>query len=374
VATPADSDPRATEREQTDDSLRAERERADEALAEQLAASSEAADAMIARARVRADDVLAATRAKNDQKAQRSAPDSVVPTLLKKERQQEDRIIEAERAVADEVVRVERAQHIALLESERGETDKDLLSERALADDAVATRDEFLGVVSHDLRNLLNTMILGARLIDEAVLDDDHVEAVRKNAQRIARAGTRMDRLIGDLLDVSSIDAGALAVVRQPADVAEVVNQAVQTFEAYASANKISLVAEVVPSASVSVFDHARVLQVLVNLLGNAIKFTQAHGKVVVRAERVGEALQISVSDTGAGIPADKLDAIFGRFVQVATEDRRGVGLGLYISKCIVQGHGGRIWAESTLGEGSTFFLTLPDEHAGVSQRPALGV
>ncbi|HEX6275439.1 MAG TPA: ATP-binding protein, partial [Polyangiaceae bacterium] len=107
-------------------------------------------------------------------------------------------------------------------------------------------------------------------------------------------------------------------------------------------------------------FDPARVLQVLVNLLSNAIKFTPPNGRVVVGVECIGEELRFKVSDTGEGIPLAKLEAIFERFVQVTEKDRRGVGLGLYISKCIVQGHGGRIWAESTLGTGSTFCFTLP--------------
>jgi signal transduction histidine kinase len=101
-------------------------------------------------------------------------------------------------------------------------------------------------------------------------------------------------------------------------------------------------------------------LQVLTNLLSNAIKFTPAGGKVVVRLERIASEVRVAVSDTGTGIPADKLDTVFERFRQVIPSDRRGVGLGLYISKCIVQGHGGRIWAESSVGAGSTFYFALP--------------
>jgi signal transduction histidine kinase len=101
---------------------------------------------------------------------------------------------------------------------------------------------------------------------------------------------------------------------------------------------------------------------VLTNLLSNAIKFTPAKGNVIVRAERVGDEVVIAVSDTGVGIPDDQLEAVFGRFVQVTKNDQRGVGLGLYISRSIVQAHGGRIWAESKIGEGSTFRVALPIE------------
>jgi signal transduction histidine kinase len=361
---PSDDDSLGTEREQTDESLRAEREKSDQALAERFAASSEVADAVIARARARADTVLTAARAKTDRKAGQLLLEAPLPSLLKEERQREDRALEAERAGADEVLRMERAEHVALLERERGETDKDLLSERARSDDSLAMRDEFLGIVSHDLRNLLSTMILSARLIEEAVLQDDHAEAVHRYAQRTARAGLRMERLIGDLLDVSSIDAGALKVVCQWADITEVISEAVQTFEAQAAAHRVALTTEIVPSSFAAAFDPARILQVLVNLVGNAIKFTPPDGNIVVRSEQVGATIQLSVRDTGAGIPPDKLDLIFRRYVQSATGDRRGLGLGLYISKCIVQGHGGRIWAESTPGNGSTFFVALPAAEA----------
>jgi len=120
------------------------------------------------------------------------------------------------------------------------------------------------------------------------------------------------------------------------------------------------LTADLTPPLTGAAFDSARVLQVLTNLLTNAIKFSQAGGCIVVRASRVGEDIHVSVSDQGIGIPADNIEAVFERFRQVRQNDRRGVGLGLYISKCIVQGHGGRIWADSTLGEGSTFSFTLP--------------
>jgi len=169
-----------------------------------------------------------------------------------------------------------------------------------------------------------------------------------------------MNRLIGDLVDIASIEAGVLAVTLEAGDPAHVVTEAVDTFQNQASASGISLMAELAPASSLVAFDPARILQVLTNLLSNAIKFTHANGKVVVRLEPVASELRFAVSDTGIGIPADKLATVFERFRQVTTNDRRGVGLGLYISKCIVQGHGGRIWAESKIGEGSTFYFALP--------------
>jgi signal transduction histidine kinase len=174
-----------------------------------------------------------------------------------------------------------------------------------------------------------------------------------------------MNRLIGDLLDVASIEAGRLAVTLEVGDPAQVATDAVDFFRAQAAASGIALVEDLAPPALTAAFDHARILQVLTNLLGNAMKFTPTAGTVAVRVERIDDEIRFSVTDTGVGIPPDSLGEVFERFRQVNANDRRGVGLGLYIAKCIVHGHGGRIWAESKAGEGSTFCFTLPAHHAG---------
>jgi signal transduction histidine kinase len=350
---------RRLEREQTDESLRVEREKTDQSLED--SAIDETADAVISRARRRADELLAAARARTDRA---SAPGAPMPTLLKSERAREDKVLQEERDNADEVLREERAEHLALLSRERQETDKDLSNERELSDDALATRDEFLAVVSHDLRNLLNGIVGSATLIEKGALQTDLAEQTVTHARRIQRAGARMNRLVGDLVDVASIEAGALAVTREVGDPTIVVAEAVDAFQLRAATAGVSLAAEIVPPPPLAAFDAARILQVLTNLLSNAIKFTPVHGTIVVHVERIGDEVRFAVSDTGVGIPADKLEAVFVRFLQVAANDRRGVGLGLYISKAIVQGHGGRIWAESQVGQGSTFCFTLPIQPA----------
>jgi signal transduction histidine kinase len=352
---PSDDNPLNAEREQTDESLRAEREKADLALGAELSIIDETADAVITKARARADEVLAAARAKVDR---RSALPS--PTVIAEQRVREDAAVKAERADADETVREERAEHLALLAVDRKETDEDLVSERAQSDDALAARDEFLGIVSHDLRNLLNTMNGFASLIASVASTENRGPEIGLYAQRIQRSGARMNRLIGDLVDIASIEAGKLRVTREIGDPTHVLAEAVEALQLQASASGISLTSEIASPLPPVAFDPARILQVVTNLLSNAIKFTPANGKVSVRAERVEVDVRFCVSDTGVGIPADKLEAIFDRFLQLNANDRRGVGLGLYISKCIVQGHGGRIWAESKVGEGATFFLTLP--------------
>ncbi len=358
---PPASRPPNPEREHTDESLRAEREKADEALGERDSAAGidELADAVIDKARARADELLARARAKTDRSAA-DAPGAERPSVVARERVREDEAVREERADADETLRAERAAHADLLEDEREKTDEDLSHERDRSDEALQTRDEFMGIVSHDLRNLLNAVMGFAALIESEAPRENQVEHVVKHAQRIRRSGGRMARLIGDLVDVASIEAGTLAVTREVLDPAPVLMEAVDTFQTRAGASGISLVAEVVAPLPTAAFDPARVLQVLINLLSNAIKFTAAGGKVVARVERVGDDLRFAVEDTGEGIAADKLEAIFERYLQVTKGDRRGVGLGLFISECIVHGHGGKIWAESVVGVGSRFFFTLP--------------
>jgi signal transduction histidine kinase len=347
------------ERDQTDESLRAEREKADDTIGEALSAIDETADSVIEKARSRADAVLAAARAKSDHQLGGQGPRKA----LDAERSREDQVVRRERFEADEALRGERAEHAATLAAGRKDTDQDLSHERARSDDAVYKRDDFLGIVSHDLRNMLNGMVGFAGLIAREASPQggrSPSENVVSHAQRIQRSGARMNRLIGDLVDLASIAAGSLAVTREVGDLTPVVAEAVDTFQAQALASDVALVAEIAPSLPPVAFDSSRILQVLANLLGNAIKFTPPEGQVTVRVERVAEDVRIAVSDTGVGVPPDQFEAVFERYVQVDKDDRRGVGLGLYISKCIVQGHGGRIWVESTVGQGSVFCFTLP--------------
>jgi len=348
------------EREHTDQSLRVERREADAVLDERVAAIDDAADRVIERARARADDVLAAERARVDRAASRQDPTSEVAT--RRERVLADRLVEHEREVADEVVRADRAAVAAVLATGRGQTDRDLSKERSSADDAVGTRDEFLGVVSHDLRNMLSSVIGFAELIAKAQTGETaHApEDVLTYARRIERSGHRMNRLVGDLVDVASIEAGVLAVAPREADAREVVAEAVDNFQEHAASKGVSLVADLAGASFGGTFDAARILQVLANLVGNAVKFTPRGGTVRVSVERVDHGLSFAVRDSGIGIPPEQLEAVFERYRQLGHHDRRGVGLGLYISKCIVQGHGGRIWAESGSAGGSTFRFTLP--------------
>jgi signal transduction histidine kinase len=353
-----------SEREQTDESLRLERDRADHALDRELSEADEKADALITRARARADAVLVAARTKTDHTSMGGQPTSA----LTASRAIEDHVLQRERVTADLVLHRERSEHLSLLSQERHATDHDLSHERARADNALAMRDDFMGIVSHDLLNLVNAMIGISSLIEKEVALENHGDRVVAHARRVQRSGGRMRRLVGDLVDVASIEAGMLGVTRVMGDPADVVTEAMETFQGEASARGISLTVEMLPGIPAVSFDAARILQVLCNLLSNALKFTPAQGAIVVRLERIEDEVICSVSDTGGGIPDDKLELVFDRFVQLTKNDRRGVGLGLFISKCIVRGHGGRIWAENRKGLGSIFSFTLP---AGASARDA---
>jgi signal transduction histidine kinase len=346
----------SSEREQTDESLRVERDVADRALEDEVSDADETADAVISRARARADALLAAARKKTDQSSIGDQPSDA----LKASRAMEDDILQRERLTADQVLDRERSEHVSLLSEEREATDHDLSDERARSDKSLAMRDDFMGIVSHDLLNLLNVMVGTSSLIEKEVVQENHVERVVAHARRVQRSGGRMRRLVGDLVDVASIEAGMLAVARAVGDPADVVTEAVETFQAEAAGRRISLTAEIAPGVPSISFDAARILQVLCNLLSNSLKFTPEQGSIVVRLEQVEENVVCCVSDTGEGIPDDQVEAVFERFVQLTQNDRRGVGLGLFISKCIVQGHGGRIWVEKRTGPGSTFCFSLP--------------
>jgi signal transduction histidine kinase len=359
---PEDTQGPSPERSQTDESLRVEREQVDDAIGVTFTALEELADAVLEKARGRADAVLASARTRENRKDARATARSA--GMLARSQAREDAVLRRERADADEVVRAERAgplSHSDHLSALRSDTDADLLDERSRADDAVATRDDFLGIVSHDLRNILSSVMGFATLIERFDSQTPNAEErVRLNAQRIQRAVTRMSRLVGDLVDVASIEADSLAVQNQLGDPAGLVLEVVDTLQTLATAAEITLTAEVIQPLSLVPFDPARIFQVLTNLLSNAIKYTPPKGQVVLRVEQVDDELRFGVRDTGVGIAADKLEEVFERFHQLDSHDRRGVGLGLYISKCIVQGHHGRIWAESKIGEGSTFYFTIP--------------
>ncbi|MDQ3032049.1 MAG: HAMP domain-containing histidine kinase [Myxococcota bacterium] len=348
------------ERKQTDESLAVERERADHALAEKEAAREQTADVVVERARDEADEVLTNARAKADAKLHAPASPEQTQSVVAEERAQEDELLREERALADETLRRQRAASLArLLPIERDKTDLYLLTERARADDALANRDDFLGMVSHDLRDLLSAIVGNAAMILHATSDTEEGSPVHVSAQRIQRSAARMTRLIGDLVDIASIDAGKLAIAPTVIDAASMIAEALETWTAPAAARGVVLQSSAQGSPTL-LGDSERLLQVIGNLVTNAVKFS-AHGDAIVLGlEDLGKEVRFSVQDSGVGIAGEALEAVFERFWQASEGQHRGLGLGLYISRCLVEAHGGKIWVESEPGAGSTFFFTVP--------------
>lgn len=348
------------QRDQTDESLRVERNKADSGVAEKIHALEMEADEVVRVARQRADEVMQAARDEADSDGTQSR---AVEATADRERGKADGVLERERSTADALLEHERAERrrylAAFLAVEREATDEDLVGERDHADTVVAARDEFLATVSHDLRSLLGGLALNASLLVKTAPEGTTGDKTRKHAAAIDRLVSRMDRLVGDLLDVSSIEAGKLAVLPEKVDVAKLLHDAMDAFTPIAAARDIALEGDAAGAPPHVWIDGGRMLQVLVNLISNAVKFTAPQGHVSIRIYADGGELRITVSDDGIGIPADALEAVFERFRQVS-KDRRGLGLGLHISQSIVEAHGGRMWAESTLGEGSTFHVALP--------------
>jgi len=346
------------ERAKTDDSLRTERKKTDAHIKTSRASAERTADGVVDHARAVADAVVSAARSKADHLPRRGKAAAPVSG----ERAEADRTVRGERAVADGVLRTDRQDQAdalaSLLVHERAATDAYLLTERARSDDAVANRDDFLGMVAHDVRNLLNGVVLNLELLQPVGAEPER--RVSTGLDRIRRYVARMNRLIGDLVDVTSIDAGRLAMDRKEGDAALLAAEATDAFQPAAAEKGVTLVSEIAAQPVLATFDRDRMLQVFANLLANAIKFTPAGGVITLAMEEGRGVLRFSVRDTGVGIAPSMLQAIFERFWQVDSGDRRGQGLGLYISKCIVEAHGGRIWAESTVGKGTELWFTLP--------------
>ena len=348
------------EREETDASLLAERAKTDTALVAKRSSVEQAEDLVVEVARERAEETLDAARERADGELRAAGAASSLYEKVERERAAADDAVTAEQAAAEERLRVEREEQrralYALLRLEREATDDGLVVERARADEVVATRDDFLGMVSHDLRNILGIIAMSASLLAKPAVTE---AATTAHAERIQRGAARMNRLVGDLLDVVSLEAGILHVERLPHDVRALAKEAVETFLPSFAAKEVALIGEVAAGPMIVRFDHDCILQVLANLLSNALKFTERGGRVALSVVRTNAEVRFSVTDTGAGIPADKSAAVFERFGQV-TRDRRGHGLGLYIAKCIVLAHGGRIWVDSPEAGGAALRFTLP--------------
>jgi signal transduction histidine kinase len=228
-------------------------------------------------------------------------------------------------------------------------------------------KSEFLANMSHELRTPLNA-ILGFSQVLQQRLFGELNEKQEEYVEDILSSGNHLLSLINDVLDLSKVEAGQVVLEVAPFSLREAVERGVVMVRERASNNGVALATEIGPEVQVVSGDERRIRQILFNLLSNAVKFTPAGGRVDVSAARVDGEIQVAVADTGPGIAPEDVERIFEEFQQtdVGAAEREGTGLGLALSKRLVELHGGRIWVESQPGAGSRFVFTLPAEGATV--------
>ncbi len=375
------------ERGQTDESLHTERGRTDESLVNIRKQNELETDQIVKRDRQGADSARAQIRSDADREM---AGDAGMKTTdqLEEQRHDVDESVEAERSLMDAVILRERQANRELAQNllgrERKETDANLLHERShtdtevlratgeLSDEqvshsitkaALTTRDEFLAIVSHDLRNPIGAIVSASAIVldngTQNLTDQQKtmLELIKRNAESALR-------LIGDILDLERVVGGKLELDLALHDVQLIILEVKATFAHLANSNGIAIEMANRDETAFAVCDHDRIAQVLSNLLSNAIKFSPRGGSVTIWTKSIttatGNTLEVSVADSGPGVPDEQKHRIFERYAQLANPDRRGLGLGLYISKTLVEAHEGKLGVTSALGSGSTFVFTIP--------------
>jgi NtrC-family two-component system sensor histidine kinase KinB len=264
---------------------------------------------------------------------------------------------------ADETKKVLRAS-TAVVENENGQTVGmvSVLSDITKQKELDALKSRFVASVSHELRTPLVaidksvTLLLSKAAGSLSGSQEEFLSIAKRNL-------TRLSTLINDLLDMSKLEAGKMRLNFEVSSIADIINESVKGFQSWADTKSISLIiktAEGLPKVKV---DSQRIIQIMNNLIGNAIKFAPNKGQIFVEANLKDDKVRVSVQDTGPGIAKDDLSKIFDKFYQVSersSTDIGGTGLGLSIAKEIVELHGGSIWAESDIGQGAKFIFTLP--------------
>lgn len=383
-----DHDDPGKARAETDASLDIERTGADDAFLRAVANAERQFDALIARDRVLADQGITRFRRSADERLANERSELPEPSSqVAEERVAADDSKDVERSVMDAVLEGERrradergetrrekgASADTQREAERRSTDERLSIERSEADDVAADRDasesaldaarsaevgraDVFAMVTHDLRNPLFVILGNAEMIAEGAEDP----LTREAAGDITRAAARMGRLVTDLLDVARIDASTFRLNKQPQSASQLLAEIRQFYRPVFDRRGVNLAVTVPPADIVAPFDYDRVVQMLSNLLGNAMKFTSRGGNVELHVEHDANELAFVVRDDGIGIEPNALPHLFERFWQSDTDTRRGLGLGLYLCRTIARAHGGDISVRSELGAGSTFGIWLP--------------
>jgi len=226
-------------------------------------------------------------------------------------------------------------------------------------------KSEFLANMSHELRTPLNAILGFSQVLRERMFGDLNAKQ-EEYVDDILSSGYHLLSLINDVLDLSKVEAGQLALDVAPFSLQDALESGVVMVRERATTDGVQVALAAVPDVDVVTGDERRVRQVIFNLLSNAVKFTPEGGAVAVRAMHVNGEVQVSVADSGPGIAPEDHDRIFEEFQQTewGIEQREGTGLGLALSKRLVELHGGRIWVDSELGKGSTFVFTLPSTPA----------
>ena len=267
--------------------------------------------------------------------------------LFDRQRRKTDRHLGEERVRTDDAFRTaERRFALARTEGEKSAA-------------AVRLRDEFLAILSHDLRSPLNVIAINAARVGQMVPEGAGAAQIRELCGQIEASVKRIAHMVDDLLDAERMALGQLRLPKEVGDLRGVARESATLMAPLLSAQEISLYTALPENPVPVAFDHDRILQVLLNLLGNAVKFTPRGGKVWLALDPNGGLVRVTVSDTGPGIPIPQRKRIFRRFTQ-GERGKGGVGLGLYIALRIIEAHGGKIGVESRSGMGSTFFFTLP--------------
>lgn len=256
----------------------------------------------------------------------------------------------------------QQMEEVQVLSEDLQRTNQSLAEARDIAEEASRARADMLAIVAHDLRNPLNVVMMSTQLFAEI---EPSPEARHQLLGAMRRATKRMNRLIEDLLEVVRQESGQMTLDVHDVLVASLTVQTVEMFQPTAVEKGVSFRVDEPPPHLTVRGDSERVMQVLSNLVGNALKFVPRGGSVALNCEEKGTEALFAVIDSGPGIAPDDLGRLFEKFWQRRRTDRRGIGLGLTIARGIVEAHGGRIWAESQLGTGSTFYFTLP-----VAERP----
>lgn len=336
------------------------------------------ADTRLLNRRDSADNMLARNRSASPSMADGrvSQERRIADQGKKAEREEMDAHVQGERQRSDLLVDAERRKqelHHSQLEGRRHDTDDHLSSERhdsdtvvialghikdalALSEDQQERYGDVLGMVTHDLRSPIMVIASGA----QAIATDPQDPSTRKMAQLMMQAAARMERLTADLLDAVRIQSGTMRITKQPQRVDALLIEVLKTYEPLFANRGLTFTVGMPTTDIVAAFDYDRIVQVLSNLLGNAMKFTPHGGTVTLHAQQRAQKVEFSVSNSGPGICPSDLPHIFKRFWQIDNHARRGLGLGLYICKTILEAHGGTIAAESELGKGATLRFALP--------------